>query len=97
VLRLKAAESFLETSQSTYITEKSELGVKRAGFIRYGRRSGLKNADKPKICIKKNVRIYPCHQFYPVLAKIRINGGLLHVARNVQLECILNLRFWGGL
>jgi len=43
VLRLKAAESFLEISQWTYFTEKSGLRhVKRADFIRYWRRSGLK-------------------------------------------------------
>ena len=33
--------------------------------------------DKPKIFIKKNVRNHSYHQFYPVLAKIRINRGLL--------------------
>jgi len=54
VLCLKAAESFLETSQCTYFTEKSGLrDVKRADFIRYWRRYGLKNPDKPKIFIKK--------------------------------------------
>jgi len=43
VLRLKAAESFLETSEwCTYFTEKSGVrDVKRADFIRYWRRSGL--------------------------------------------------------
>jgi len=41
VLRLKAAESFLETSQCTYFTEKSGLrDVITADFIRYWRRSG---------------------------------------------------------
>jgi len=35
------------------------------------------NPDKPKIFIKKNVRNHSNHQFYPVLAKIRINRGLL--------------------
>jgi len=54
VLRLKAAESFLETNHCTYFTEKSGLrDVKRAHFVRYWRRSGLKNPDKPKIFIKK--------------------------------------------
>jgi len=53
--------------------------VKRANFIRHWRRSGLKNPDKPKIFIKKNVRSHSYHQFYPVLAKIRINRGLLYV------------------
>ena len=47
--------------------------MKRADFIRYWRRSGLENPDKRKICIKKNVRKHFYHQFYPVLAKIRIN------------------------
>jgi len=73
MLRLKAAESFVETSQWTDVTEKFGLrDVKRADFIRYWRRSGLKNRDKPKIFIKKNVRNHSYHQFYPVLAKIRI-------------------------
>jgi len=47
--------------------------VKTAKFIRNWRRSGLKNPDKPKIFIKKNVRNHSYHQFYPVLAKSRIN------------------------
>jgi len=34
--------------------------------------------DKPKIFIKNNVRNHSYHQFYPVLAKIRINRGLLY-------------------
>jgi len=43
---MKAAESFVETSQCTNFTEKSRLrDVKRADFIRYWRRSGLKNPD----------------------------------------------------
>jgi len=80
VLRLKAAESFLETSQCTYFIEKSGLrDVKRADFIRYWRRSGLTNPDKPKIFIKKNERNHSYHQFYLVLAKIRINRGLLYL------------------
>jgi len=85
MLRLKAAESFVETSQWTDVTEKFGLrDVKRADFIRYWRRSGLKNRDKPKIFIKKNVRNHSYHQFYPVLAKIRINRirinwGLLYL------------------
>jgi len=64
--------------QCTYSTEKSGLrDMKRADFIRYWRRSGLKNPDKPKIFIKKNVRNHSYHQFYPGLAKIRINRSLL--------------------
>jgi len=46
--------------------------VKRADFIQYWRRSGLKNPDKLKIFIKKNVRNHLYHQFYLVLAKIQI-------------------------
>jgi len=34
--------------------------------------------DKRKIFIKNNVRNHSYHQFYPVLAKIRINRGLLY-------------------
>jgi len=52
--------------------------VKIVHFIRYWRRSGLKNRDKPKIFIKKNVRNHSYHQFYSVLAKIQINRGLLY-------------------
>jgi len=66
VLRLKDAESYLETSQCTYFTEKNGLrDVKRAYFIRYWQRSGLKNPDKAKIFIKENVRNHSYHQFYP--------------------------------
>jgi len=65
VLCLKAAEFFLETS--------ALRDVKRENFIRYWRRSGLKNPDKPKIFIRKNVKNHLYQQFYPVLAKIRIN------------------------
>ena len=80
MLRLKAAESFVETSQCTYFTEKSGLrDVNRADSIRYWRRSGLKNPDKPKMFVKKNERNHSYHQFYPFLAKIRINRGLLHI------------------
>jgi len=54
--------------------EKSGLqDVTRTNFSRYWRRSGLKNPDKPKIFIKKNVRNHSYHRIYPVLAKIRIN------------------------
>jgi len=50
--------------------EKSGLrDVKRADFLRYWWRSGLKHPDKPKIFIKKNVRNHSYHQFYPVLAR----------------------------
>jgi len=85
VLRLKGVESFLETSQCTLRTQPRVSGekpgsrdVKREDFIRYWRRSGLKSPDKPKIFIKKNVRNHSYHQFYPLLAKIRINRGLLY-------------------
>jgi len=92
VLRLKVAESLLETYQCTLRTQQFVSGdyemwityemcydvkrgsglrdVKRADFIR---RSGLKNLDKPKIFITKKVRNHSYQQFYPVLAKIRIN------------------------
>jgi len=60
VLCLKAAESFLETSQCTLRTQQCVSGeksglrdVKTADFIRYWRRSGLKNPDKPKILDRK--------------------------------------------
>ena len=52
--------------------------MKRADFIRNWRRSELKNPDKPKTFIKKNVRNHLFDRFYPVLAKIRTNRGLLH-------------------
>ena len=39
---------------------------------------GLKNPDKTQIFIKKNIRNYSYHKFYPVLAKIRINRVLLY-------------------
>ena len=81
VLRLKAAEFFLETSECTLRTQERESAeksglrdAKRADFIRY---IGLKNPVKPKILKKKNIRNHSCHQFYPVLAKIQINRGLL--------------------
>jgi len=42
--------------------------------------SGIgEDPDKPKIFIKKNERNHSYHQFYPVLAKIRINRGLLYI------------------
>ena len=44
----------------------------------------IENPDKPKIFIKKNVRNHSHHQIYPVLAKIRINRGLLYA---VVLYC----------
>jgi len=91
MLRLNAAESFLEISQCTLGTQQCVSGeksglrdVKRTDFIRYWRRTGLKNPDKPKILTKKNVRNHSYHQFYSVLAKIRINRirinrGLLYM------------------
>jgi len=44
VLRLKDAEYFLETKSGLRV-------VNTADFTRYGRRSGLRNPDKPKIFI----------------------------------------------
>ena len=58
----------------------------RADLIRYWRRSGLKNPDKLKIFIKKNVKNHSYHQFCPVLAKIRINRGLLYYATLVHVQ-----------
>ena len=105
VLRLKAAESFLGTSQCTYFIEKFGLrDVKRADFIRYWRRSGLKNPDKPKIFIKKNEWNHSYHQFHPILAKIqinwiRINRGLLYcfnsgVRRKFSLGGLFSGLWW---
>jgi len=51
-----------------------------------GEDPGKKN-DKPKIFIKNNVKYHPYHQFYPVLAKIRINRGLLYII--VKCWCLL--------
>jgi len=54
--------------------EKSRLqGVKKTDFIWNWRKPRLKTMDQQKIFIKKNVRNHSYHQFYPVLAKIRIN------------------------
>jgi len=40
--------------------------------------SGIgEDPGKPQKFINKNVRNHSYHQFYPVLAKIRINRGLL--------------------
>ena len=82
---------FLETSQCTRTQQRgsAEISglreVKRADFIGYWRRSGLKNPDKPKIFLNKNVGNHSYHQIYPVLEKIRINQmwinrGLLYFA-----------------
>jgi len=60
--------------------EKSRLqDLKRAGFIWYWQRSGLKNPDKLKIFIKKNIRNHSYHQFYLILVKICINRGSLYI------------------
>ena len=86
-LHLKGAESFLETGQCTLRTQQHVSGeksglqdVKRADLIWYWWRSRVKNPDKPKIFVKKNVRNNSYHQFYLVLAKIRINRGLLYIS-----------------
>ena len=102
---------FLETSHALLRTkqcgraEKSGLrDVQRADFVRYRRRSGLKNPDKAKIFIKKNVRNHSYHQFHPVLAKIRINRDLLHFQLSIfrrpkrDLESAYSLyETWNGL
>jgi len=52
--------------------------------------SGIgEDPDKPKIFIKKKVRNHSYHQFYPVLAnirinRIRINQGLLYISSLLQ-------------
>jgi len=52
--------------------------AKRENFIRYCRRSRLINPDKPKIFLKKYVKNHSYPQFHLVLAKIRMNRGLLY-------------------
>jgi len=63
---------------SVKVQKNSVYEKKRVDVIRNRRRSGLKNPDNPNNFIKNNVRNDWHHQFYPVLAKIRINRGLLH-------------------
>jgi len=46
--------------------------VKRADFIWYWRRSGLKNPDKPKIFTKKNVRNHSHHRFWRTSGLIEV-------------------------
>jgi len=74
MLRLKAAETFLETKFRITKCEKSRCYPVLAK-IRF------KNPDKPKIFIKKNIRNHSYHQFYLDLAKIRANQGLLYHAK----------------
>jgi len=50
--------------------------VKRADFIQYWRRSGLKIRINRFFSIEKHYKSF-VYQFHPVLAKIRINRGLL--------------------
>jgi len=93
MLHLKADESLIKSSQCTYSTEKCRLqDVKRADFIQYWQRSGLKNPGKLKIFTKKNIRNHSYHQFYPVLAKIwikriRINQSLLYIYDVASFHC----------
>jgi len=61
--------------------------------------SGIgEDPDKPNIFIKKNVRNHSYHQFYPVLAKIRINQGLLYVdtvaTRKDRAACAQSFALW---
>ena len=81
----ETAESFLEISKCTWRTQqrgrakKSGLqGTKRTDFIQCWQRLGLKNPNKLKIFIKKNVWNHLYHQCYPVFAKIWVNRGLLY-------------------
>jgi len=55
------------------VQKNPDYKMRRVDFIRYWWRSRLKNLDKPKIFIKKNVGNHSYHQFYLVLATIRIN------------------------
>jgi len=49
--------------------------------------SGIgEDPDKPKIFTNKNERNHSYHQFYPVLAKIRINRGLLYFQRSLRFN-----------
>jgi len=65
VLRLKDAESFLETKIRNTRCEKSR-------FYPVLAKIRIKNPDKPKSFKKKNVRNHSYRQFCPVLVKIRI-------------------------
>jgi len=79
VLRLKAAESFLETSQCTWQYNSVEV-QKNPDYEMWKEKilSGIgEDPGKPKIFTKKNVKNHLYHQFYPVLAKIRIKWVLL--------------------
>ena len=86
MLRLKAAKSFLETSQCTLRTQQCGSTEKirttrceNSKFYPELAKIRIKNPDKQKIFIKKNVRNNLHHQFYPVSAKIRSNRGLLYL------------------
>ena len=87
-LRLKAAESFLETmpvNKNTTAWKCRKIRITRCEKSRFYlvlAKIWIKNRDKQKISIKKNVRNHSYYQFHPVLAKnqinrIRITRGLL--------------------
>jgi len=81
-------QSVYRTQQRGSAEKSGSRDVKLANFIRYWQRSGWKNPDKPKIFIKKKVRNHLNHQFYPVLAKIWINRGLLYIQLQVHKKYI---------
>jgi len=93
-LCLKAAESFLETSQCPNehkqhgSAEKSGLrDVKRADFMRYWQRSGWKNPNKTEDFYKEKRYKLFVPPVYLMLEKIWINWGLLY---NDDLEKCFN-------
>jgi len=60
VLRLKASESFLETSHAHTAQKNPDYAMwKRADFIWYWQRSGLKNPCKPKKKTLEIIRFVP--------------------------------------
>jgi len=68
--------------------------VKRADFIRYWRRSGLKNPDKPKIFLTKNVRTHS----YCTTNFIRFwrRPGLTESGW-IEVYCIYSICYFGSL
>jgi len=45
----------------------------------------IETPDRLKIFITNSVTNNLCHQFYPVLAKVQINRGLLYIV--IKLPC----------
>jgi len=70
------------TTQQCGSAEKSRLqDVKRADIVT----GADEDLGELQIFIKKNIRNHSYHQFYPVLAKIRIKRGLLYIC----CQCII--------